>query len=162
MVATQVAASIVSVLAPQPTMDAKKVTTPVHETDTVRSADRDFTEESTTGTEKHNAMDEADTISNTESSTAEEVAKEPLAAALAKSENVEQSNQDLQDGETSMEQSQSATARLFPSVVANLFIPNEMLNFTWNSAILIIACAILIYFCSGSRTSRFIGECGVE
>ncbi len=107
MVATQVAASTASALAPQP-MDAKMVNTLVRQTTGTAP---------TTGTENLNATDEAHKVSNTESSTAEEVAKEPLTAALSKYENVEQSNQDLQDDETSMEQSQATTARSFPSAV---------------------------------------------
>jgi hypothetical protein len=98
--------------------DEKRV---AHETDAVASADRDITEELTTGadrdiTDKHNATEEADTVINTESSTATEVAKEPPATALPNSEDAEQSNQDLQEDETSMEQSQAAKACSFPSV----------------------------------------------
>jgi hypothetical protein len=91
-----------------------------HETDTVASADRDITEDMTTCSDEQNVTDEANTVISTESSTAKEVAKESSAAALPKSEDAEQSNQDLQDDETSMEQSRAAKARSFPSAAGYL------------------------------------------
>jgi hypothetical protein len=90
-----------------------------HERDTVAGADRDIID-----------RDESDTVVNSESSTAEEVAKEPSAGALPKAEDADQNNQDLQDDETLIKQSQAAKARSFLSVAGFLFIPNEMLTLT--------------------------------
>jgi hypothetical protein len=119
------------------------------EMDTVASADRDITQESTT-----------DTLISTESSTGKEVAKEPPATTWSKSEDAHQSSQDIQD-ETSMEPSQAAAkACSFPSA-SYLLIQTELLNFMWNS-ILLIAYAIIIDLCPEYGTSCFTEGYSIE